>query len=80
MGLLQATLGTPAPHGDYGYTPRRLPILLQCLLRLPDGDADTVVERAADDTPGLPYVPHPHFMGHPGLVGDKRVERPPPGR
>lgn len=76
MGLLQATLGTPAPHGDYGYTPRRLPILLQCLLRLPDGDADTVVERAADDTPGLPYVPHPHFMGHPGLVGDKRVERP----
>lgn len=59
MGLLQATLGTPAPHGDYGYTPRRLPILLQCLLRLPDGDANTVVERAADDTPGLPYVPHP---------------------
>lgn len=40
-------------------TPRRLPILLQCLLRLPDGDANTVVERAADDTPGLPYVPHP---------------------
>ena len=25
-----------------------------------------MVERAADDTPGLPHVPHPHFMGHPG--------------